>query len=114
MIVGICPNYSKPELHNFVDSFITKLQNAEFQFVLSDSVLKIEGINSNKWNGYQILNDEELAKKCDVIISIGGDGTLLQTAYSSRFSQTPLLGVNFGKLGFLAEFETRKIGFKGS
>ncbi len=109
MIVGICPNYSKPELLNFVDSFITKLQNAEFEFVLSDSVLKIECINSNKWSGYQILHDEELAKKCDVIISIGGDGTLLQTAYSSRFSQTPLLGVNFGKLGFLAEFETGKI-----
>lgn len=109
MIIGISPNYSKPEILNFVDELISKLQKAEFNLILSDSVLKIENVHPNKWKNYQMYSDEMIAEKSDVIISIGGDGTLLQTAYNSRFSQTPLLGVNFGKLGFLAEFEAGKI-----
>jgi NAD+ kinase len=109
MTVGISPNYLKSEILSFLDSLISKLQEAGIKFILSESVLKIESIDSDKWNECQIFSDEELAEKSNVIISIGGDGTLLQTAYNSRLSQTPLLGVNFGKLGFLAEFETGKI-----
>jgi len=109
MVVGISPNYLKSNIFNFVDALISKLQNAKIEFILSDYVLKIENIDSASWSKYQILSDKELAENCDVIISIGGDGTLLQTAYNSRKSETSLLGVNFGKLGFLAEFETGKI-----
>jgi NAD+ kinase len=41
----------------------------------------------------------------DVVISMGGDGTLLRTAYLSRDCGAPLLGVNLGRLGFLSEVE---------
>jgi NAD+ kinase len=109
MKIGISPNYLKPEIFVFVEELLQKLQNAGIEFVISESVLKIKETTNDFWNGFQLISDEELANNCDVIVSIGGDGTLLQNAYNARNSQTPLLGVNFGKLGFLAEFETSQI-----
>ena len=47
----------------------------------------------------------ELARRTDVVLSIGGDGTLLQTAHSIGTEGTPILGVNIGRLGFLADVE---------
>lgn len=109
MKIGISPNYLKYDIIRFVNSLIAKLQKANLDFVLSDLVLKIKDVNKDHWKSYQLFKNDELADNCDVIVSIGGDGTLLQMAYNSRFSETPLLGVNFGKLGFLAEFEASKI-----
>lgn len=109
MKIGISPNYLKPEIFSFIEKLIIKLQNAGIEFIFSESVLKIRETSKEFWNGFQLISDESLANNCDVIISIGGDGTLLQNAYNARFSNTPLLGINFGKLGFLAEFETAQI-----
>ena len=43
--------------------------------------------------------------KADVIISIGGDGTLLKTAMALAGKQIPIVGVRRGRMGFLAEIE---------
>ena len=48
---------------------------------------------------------EELADTCDGIIALGGDGTLLGAMRLVGARPVPVLGVNFGNLGFLAEVE---------
>ncbi len=50
-------------------------------------------------------NDRQLIEQCEVIVSIGGDGTILRTAHLSRETRRPLLGINSGKLGFLANIQ---------
>jgi len=47
-------------------------------------------------------NSEELIAKADYVISLGGDGTMLETLEYVRKSGIPVLGVNTGRLGFLA------------
>lgn len=46
---------------------------------------------------------EKLWEKSDIIISLGGDGTMLATARAVGIHQTPILGINVGSLGFLTE-----------
>lgn len=45
----------------------------------------------------------DAADDCELIVVIGGDGTLLRAAEHARESGTPLLGINLGHMGFLAE-----------
>lgn len=47
-------------------------------------------------------DSEELISKADYVISLGGDGTMLETLALVRRSGIPVLGVNTGRLGFLA------------
>ena len=48
---------------------------------------------------------EDVSEDCELVVVIGGDGTILRAAELTRGSGTPVLGVNLGHVGFLAEAE---------
>lgn len=48
------------------------------------------------------LNTDDLTEEIDFFISLGGDGTLLDTVTLVRNKRIPVVGINFGRLGFLA------------
>jgi NAD+ kinase len=50
------------------------------------------------------------AEGCELVVVTGGDGTLLRAAELARPAGTPLLGVNLGRVGFLAEAEREDLG----
>lgn len=56
-----------------------------------------------------MASDEEVIPESDVIISVGGDGTLLRTARLVVGAGKPILGINVGRLGFLANVSNDKI-----
>ncbi len=52
-----------------------------------------------------VAPDSDAAAGCELALVIGGDGTILRAAELTRETVTPLLGINLGHVGFLAEAE---------
>lgn len=48
---------------------------------------------------------ESLYAQADIIIVLGGDGTILEAARRASVRETPILGINLGRLGYMAELE---------
>ena len=52
---------------------------------------------------FPVSSRNELSQHCDLAIVVGGDGTMLNAARSLAEADVPVLGVNLGRLGFLAD-----------
>lgn len=52
---------------------------------------------------------ESLVNDCDIVVTVGGDGTIIHTAKFAAQRQKPLLGVNVGRVGFVANIEPDEI-----
>lgn len=59
--------------------------------------------------GVEYLPQEECLEKTDVILTIGGDGTILHEANLSLEYRKPILGINLGRCGFLATCEINEM-----
>src|SRR5436190_152798 len=57
----------------------------------------------------QVVNEGELAQRVDLILVLGGDGTMIATARMLGDNQVPVIGVNYGGLGYLAEFPIEEL-----
>ncbi len=55
------------------------------------------------------LNHDELCEKAEMILTVGGDGTIIHAAFHASFFHKPLLGINMGRLGFAAELESDEL-----
>ncbi len=54
--------------------------------------------------GAQIVPEENFGSECDLVVCLGGDGTILRAARLVADLGRPVLGINLGQLGFLAGF----------
>ena len=59
--------------------------------------------------GYKFTNAAEIPEDVECVLVLGGDGTLIQAARDTIKRNIPLLGFNFGTLGFLAEIEKENL-----
>ncbi len=75
------------------------LDNSLYSFLSENHVTGLENVN--------IISDDNFT--ADVALSIGGDGTFLNTASRISNKQIPILGINIGRLGFLADIPDKQI-----
>ena len=57
----------------------------------------------------EVVQPEQLAASVDLMLVLGGDGTMIATARMLGDTEVPVLGVNYGGLGYLAEFRIEEL-----
>ena len=65
----------------------------------------LTGEFKNQFQNIQIIDEEKLYSVADVVIVIGGDGTIIHTAKKAAEFSKPVLGINAGRVGYLAGLE---------
>lgn len=99
MKLGIIPNIYKDKDLNITRSILYWLLNKDVELYLeTDIANKLD----QKGNGF---SRDIIYSNSDVVIVLGGDGTILNIARQASAYQVPLFGINLGHLGFLAEAE---------
>jgi NAD+ kinase len=105
MLIGIIANITKENVFSVVASFIKELKRNNLEYLLTKTLQEDKDKLKIELDEDFLSDDKEIYEKSDLIISIGGDGTMLSTAYHAQFYNKPVLGLNIGKLGFLAEVD---------
>jgi NAD+ kinase len=102
MVIAIYARSTKDNLALYVEEMRSFLIKEKVQLMIFEpyyNYLKSLGFSAemDTFNG-----SEELIARADFLVSLGGDGTILETLELVRKSGIPVLGVNTGRLGFLA------------
>ncbi len=96
--VGLIGRYSDANVGEMLKQVRDQLQQRQINVLLDEGTATLVPDMQ-----LDTVSREELGKQSDLIIVIGGDGTLLNAARSLANHEPPLLGVNLGRLGFLTD-----------
>lgn len=91
----------RPDHSGVVDSLhrlLALLATKELTVVLDDITASLI-----KSDGHLVCKREELSSNCDLVIVVGGDGSMLNVAKFVAADQVPVIGINRGRLGFLTD-----------
>lgn len=97
-IIFIMPNLSKRNTAQLLHQIIEQLR-------LCGCVPALDSRYAADFPDVRSGSFEELIAACDVIVTVGGDGTILHCAKHAMEYSKPILGVNTGRLGYLAQLE---------
>lgn len=110
--VGLIGRQGTPQILDSLDAVASCLQAHEVAMVVEDATAMLlrNGQNTSaKSKKYQAANRQDLGKSCDLIVVVGGDGSLLGVGRDLAHAGVPVLGINRGGLGFLADIAPAQI-----
>lgn len=110
MKVGIYGQFYHQDSGKYIDELLRALDKENIQVVIEKNFLKLIHLNKTVRRDYnQFSTFEELDSSYDLFFSIGGDGTILKSINYIRDLNIPILGINTGRLGFLATIQKEEI-----
>src|SRR5512132_1493808 len=92
--VGLVAKYQEPKAADMVRWLVPWLKQRDKKVLVENGLARTGGTSCTK---------KEMVAQADLIISLGGDGTLLNIAPLVERPEVPILGVNMGGLGFITE-----------
>lgn len=110
MVYGITGNPTKDSLWDPLSALLDRLRADDLDFWVHTPI--VNGLEERDLVDAAFCREhavDNVAEAADLVFSFGGDGTLLRTAHRTGPNDTPLLGVNIGRLGFLADIEIEHI-----
>lgn len=103
---GIIANFRKVELWNILPDLVDWLLVNGCKVAIID---RLVGPNYDPPKEVEIFPVSTIVKHVDIMLSIGGDGTILSTARTIGKANVPIMGIHMGGLGFLAEVTLPKM-----
>ena len=110
MKVAIYGQYYQNSTEPIIRDIFVFFNENQVEMVIEEAFLKLlyeKQIVKKEYKTFQ--SHKELDSSFDIMISIGGDGTILRAATLVRDSGIPILGINAGRLGFLAMVQKEEI-----
>lgn len=104
MKIAVKPNLTRENAYFVTLNVYKELKNLDADIVFSN-----EFESELKQLNVEFLDDDELYKVCDVMIAIGGDGTIIHTAHKCAEYGKKILGINAGRLAFMAGLEEQEL-----
>lgn len=96
--IGLIGKFGDPSVADTLAQIANYLRRLNLRVLVDEASAKF--IPSND---LEVATRYAIGQECDLAIAMGGDGTLLNAARSLVDFQVPILGVNLGRLGFLAD-----------
>ena len=103
--IAVMPNLTKTGAYETSLQAIQILSELGMQILMECSLSRLYKDENIIFFG----SEYTMLKSCDMVLTIGGDGTIIHAARKSAPLDKPLLGINTGRLGFVAELEPNEL-----
>ncbi|MBK8166224.1 MAG: NAD(+)/NADH kinase [bacterium] len=103
--VGLLGNAAKPDIGAAVAAAAAACRKHGLRLLAAEELAAAAAIS-----GVNVLPEADLVAACDVVVALGGDGTMLRAVRAVGDSAVPLLGVNLGSLGYLTDIPLPELG----
>ncbi|BAV94837.1 NAD(+)/NADH kinase [Ichthyobacterium seriolicida] len=109
MKVGIFSIIETDQVYGCILKLKIALDELNVEYVVLDN---LKGKKIFSQNTASFSSFEDLKSQIDLLITVGGDGTILKTVDYIRDSGIPIVGINMGRLGFLASIKQEEISHR--
>jgi len=96
--IAIIGKYANPDVAATITALVEFLASRPVRVTID-----VGTANANNLKGLETLTRKEIGEQCDLVITLGGDGTMLNAARSLAQYNVALVGINMGRLGFLTD-----------